>query len=228
MRVPTAATVSSLLVVAGLAAPPAARAQATPAPALALPGSPPQVPAQVPAQVPPQVPPRPLWYGRETLVADGVAAALLTTAVVLILRDPDTAEARVWGNVGNRAALLGVAAGAYALGPPIIHATHGGWKQATIDLALRVGAPLLCGYGGNRLAVLAQYGGIHGRLDRTYLEVGGAIGAGMGYVAAVVVSAAALAYEDAPPAVATPGSRWTPTAGVDAQGAASAGIAGTF
>lgn len=114
------------------------------------------------------------WYGWQTLIVDGtwiVGGPLLGSV-----------------SPGSGAALI---LGGYLLGPPIVHWAHGQVGRGFADLGIRVGAPLVLGTAG----YLIFSGGGNGSSDGILGAVGIVLGAGLGIVAAIVVDAAALAYE---------------------------------
>ena len=149
---------------------------------------PPQSPqAQQPQSSPQQVPAyrtyqqrrikKSQWYGWQTLIVDGswiVGGPLLASV---------SAE--------SGAALI---LGGYFLGPPIVHWAHGQVGRGFADLGIRVGAPVVLGTVGY---LVFTGGGSNGSYDALAGAVGILLGAGLGIVAAIVVDAAALAYEPA-------------------------------
>lgn len=67
------------------------------------------------------------WYGAPILVTDGVAYALLATAIA---------------NEKSAPVVLPLSLAAYTLGGPITHGAHGNWGRAGISLLTRASLPL--------------------------------------------------------------------------------------
>ena len=154
-----------------------------PPPAAAPPAKPPANAAR-PAQVPPysayrrhQNEQRDVWYGWQTLIADG---GWMILGVGL---------GRADGNLGG-----GVALGGYLLGGPIVHWAHGNVGKGFASLGVRIGMPTVLGLIGLVVGVAAS------PHDSSFSDVGGAaVGASIGIVlgvgGAIAIDAAALARE---------------------------------
>jgi hypothetical protein len=121
----------------------------------------------------------------------------------------------------------------YVAGGPTVHFAHGHVAKGFESAALRLGLPFVGGLFGLGLAVASCSNngcGYDGVVDV-------AIGIILGFIAAPIVDAAALAYDEEPrkaPAarLSTPVLRLTPTAGIprDAAGRVTPtlGVSGTF
>jgi hypothetical protein len=92
-------------------------------------------------------------------------------------------------------ALTTVSIGSYSLVPPLIHLAHGHPGKALGSLGLRVGLPAGGGWIGFLIGLVAGGGGLGGLFAGVVAFTIGAIGGG---VAAQVVDAAVLAYDEAP------------------------------
>jgi hypothetical protein len=164
-----------------------------------------QAPAVSPANLVPYEAPQPserVWYGWQTLAADGASLALFTLAFA-DAKSPASSSLAVGGLV------------AYIIGGPIVHAHHGHGGKTVGSLAFRLGLPL----GG------ALLGAAIGQPCRGELGcVGqGALGAAIGIAGAVAIDAALLANEDRPAEHALA----TPFVTVDSK-SACVGVAGRF
>lgn len=111
----------------------------------------------------------PRSYGWQTITADG--ATVVTTILV------SQSESAPW-----------VFLGGYLFSGPVIHWAHGNVGTGFGSLAMRAAAPIAGAYMG---CALDSGGGGYGCLG------GAALGLLAGYITAVTVDAAALAYEDA-------------------------------
>jgi hypothetical protein len=111
------------------------------------------------------------WYGGQTLAVDGASVGLLLVAA------------------GTDAPVVaGIAAFGYALGPPIVHFTHGRVAAGFGSLALRVGLPLLGGSLGASAATC--------HAEEIYCGLAEAgVGILIGISAAITIDAAVLARE---------------------------------
>ncbi len=112
------------------------------------------------------------WYGWQNLVVDGgvmVASAGLGSAN---------------GTAGGVLLVTG-----YVFGGPIVHWSHGQVGRGFASLGIRVGAPLVLGTLG-----FAVFRG-SGSQDEYAGLIGLALGFGFGVLSAIVIDAAALAYE---------------------------------
>jgi hypothetical protein len=123
------------------------------------------------AEPPPPPEPRKHWYGAETLVSDGVSAALLAGGLL------DTAGPY----------FIGASALGYSLGAPVIHFAHRRPVEGFTSFVLRVPAPLLVG-GGTALAYCSRVGG-------EYCGVAGLPPALTLMAVAVVIDAVFLSHE---------------------------------
>ncbi len=149
---------------------------------------------------------RRVWYGWQTLTADGVALILASTA----------------GSSDSSPASLGVASLAvYALGGPVIHAANGSVGKMGLSLAMRVGAPLLLGAG----SYYAAGGGSGGDWGPALIAIGGAV---VGTAGAIAVDAAVLARKDAPSEPKAASLRIMPSVAPARGGGATVGAIGTF
>ena len=157
-------------------------------------------------------------YAWQTLAVDGAALSLM-----------------VVGAARKERELQSLGVGTYAFGPPLVHAAHGRFGRAGIDVASRVVLPVgfgAAGFGAGYLLGSAVGSGRSrdGELHGLVLGlVGAVLGVGGGYVTAVVVDAVVLAAPDKDTARVAAKARPSviPTAAVDAFGG-SLGIAGTF
>jgi hypothetical protein len=154
------------------------------------------------------------WYGYQPLLIDGADLALLL----------------VGGATGSDA-VIGLTLVPYLLGGPIVHAIHGRYATAGIDLGIRVAAPLasaLVGAGiGAALGVGLTSGGGDSSEDAAIgAVVGAVIGFGVGIPAAIAVDAAVLSRE--PVAAPRPsGFQWAPSVRPTKNGA-NVGVMGVF
>jgi hypothetical protein len=114
------------------------------------------------------------WYGRDILVTDGVSIG-----------------AGLGLGLANPGAGLGVFAGGYALGGPIVHLAHGRPLAALGSLALRLGAPTVGLFTGYSIAKVS------GRAedDDAGPAAAALVGVILGYAAAISIDAAVLAHE---------------------------------
>ena len=146
------------------------------------------------------------WYGGQTLAVDGASAGLLLAAA------------------GTGFAPLAVIAGlGYAVGPPIVHFTHGRVAAGFGSLGLRVGLPFV----GGALGAAAT---AHCHDEETYCRVeGAAIGMLIGLSAAITIDAAVLARETVNAKEPVPMSTLHLMPVFDPhRGTAGLGVAGTF
>ncbi len=141
--------------------------------------------------VPPRDPPRSthVWYGYQTLAADGVALALFLPAV-----QPG----------GTQQGLSAMSLVTYSLGAPILHLVHGQADKAFGDVALRVVLPLVTG-------VLGGFAGAANAAARPptcsgaslgcafdaigAIDDGVAVGGMLGMAGAAIIDASVLARE---------------------------------
>lgn len=121
----------------------------------------------------------PRWYGWQTLTTDGAAVVL---GALALASDSTSAQET-----------LGTAAvGAYGLGAPVVHATHGRFAYAGGSLAMRLGGPLAGGLVGLVTGVFLP---IPTESIGQRLVVGMYGGAALGAVGASVIDAAVFARE---------------------------------
>jgi hypothetical protein len=148
-------------------------------------------------------PPKRNWYGWQTLIADAAAAGILAGGLA--------------SSGQTESALLWTSAVTYASAGPLVHVAHGDSRGAGISLGVRVGAPL----GGMvvGLGVGLLIGGVFGatqpqadcgpgpalcpppavELGLLGGVLGAVIGMSAGLIAAPIVDAALLTYEDEAP-----------------------------
>ncbi|MBK7585538.1 MAG: hypothetical protein IPI67_35805 [Myxococcales bacterium] len=151
----------------------------------------PQVMWRPPAQPPWEyssapIKPKRRWYGGQTLIADGASLGAIFAGGAA-----ESSELAVFG-------LLGMFFAA-----PIVHAAHGHAGKPFASLGLRVGLPIVGGFVG---CAADDSDGMFGCLG------GAAAGMFLGLVAASVLDASVIAYEDVPPQRA----KRTPAVGVTA------------
>ena len=156
------------------------------------------------------------WYGWQNLVVDGgvvVASAGLGAAN---------------GSAGGVLAVTG-----YLFGGPIVHWSHGQVGRGFASLGIRVGAPFLFA----TLGYVAFRG--ESRSDDFAGAIGLVLGFGFGVLSAIIIDAAALAYErvddedDQARAItrrrqAQRPITWSPWAGPRTEGGAMFGLSGTL
>jgi hypothetical protein len=143
----------------------------------ATPGSVACPPATPPQAAPIEAKPKRKWYGWQTLTADGAALAMAYAAA---------------NTDGNSSALPLLALGTYALGGPIVHAANGSAGKMGISLGMRVGGPLVLGYGLYALSSSSSNG------DSWGPAIMGAFGVVGGMITAVVIDATVLARKTVP------------------------------
>ena len=165
------------------------------------------------------------WYGWETLLADGVA-----TSFVVLAATTDSSRA------GPPFAYTGVTT--FALGGPIIHATHHRWGIAFADLGIRVGGVFLGALTGALIGSATSSnscGNASSGSDNLCIPSlngaaeGAALGLLFGVVGASVIDSAVLAREkvrDKDDAVQA-GFAWSPTI-APVRGGATAGLVARF
>lgn len=120
--------------------------------------------------------PREVWYGGQTLAADGVALLLVVAGAAL------AGSSGSGGSAGGAVAILGLAT--YVLGGPIVHFAHRNVNGGFGSLGLRVGVPIV---GGAIGCAADDNSGMFGCLG------GAAAGVALGILAAVIIDSAALA-----------------------------------
>lgn len=146
------------------------------------------------------------WYGYQTLLADSVAVSV--------------GVASYYGESVAGAIVAGLL---YAAGAPILHGIRGNALRSGVDVALRLGGPVVCGVVG------IAAGAIVGNPDpRTSgVAVGGSVGLVLGGLVAIAADAALLARQPhEPPKPPKPG-RVTPAI-TPVPGGASVGFGGVF
>lgn len=149
------------------------------------------------------------WYGWQTLVTDGAAIGLVTGGIVLDEASHVSSSVLADGVIG-----LGVAS--YALGGPIVHFAHRNPGRAFASLALRIGLPIILGYGA--IAIIC---GDSGEFCGLVAIPGGALG----IATAITLDASVLARDQVP--VNRAAFSIVPTLRVDRE-RASIGLIGTF
>jgi hypothetical protein len=160
--------------------------------------------------------PRREWYGWQTLLADGASFGL------------------VIAGTHSGGGLLVAGGTSYALAAPLIHAAHANDGAAGISVALRLGLPLAGGLIGS--AAVPYKEGAHysdGYVDDSYGQLFAVLGGvALGMLAASIVDASFLAYDQHATAPASPkpdtkAFRIAPSVG-PLRGGLSAGLTGTF
>ncbi|MGH7435363.1 MAG: hypothetical protein ACRENE_06790 [Polyangiaceae bacterium] len=190
----------------------------------AAPPAPPAPRASPPASPrPPPEEPQRTWYGWQTLLVDGASFLILFAGTGLA----GQTETR-----GEGQALAGLFLVGYLGGGPTVHWAHGHVGRGFGSLGLRVGLPM----GGALLGLLAAASSPASNNGLTGIaDIG--LGFVLGIIAAPIVDAAWLAFDDEPQgepqnARALPALRLTPIAGVprDASGrvAPTLGVGGVF
>jgi hypothetical protein len=147
-----------------------------------------------PRVLPPAAPEAPVWYGWQTLTADGAA---------LVVGVGMTGASAAAGEGSTALATAFIGSGLLLVAAPVVHWGHGHVARGFLDLGLRVAGPLLgllLGVGGDALCSSARSTSV----DSCPALVGVGAVAGMG--AAVALDAAWLAYE--PPAHPGQANAW--------------------
>lgn len=198
MRVAASWIVGSLLL---CATPARAQLDAThseedPPTAAAPPATPPAAPvAPVPRTT------RTKWYGRETLIVDGVSAGVFALGVGV-----------AWSAQGEGMLLFPLAGiVSYGIGAPIVHTTHGNVGRAAASLALRVALPTI----GTEL---------------TSPRPDDSVGLVIGVASAVALDASVFAFEtveETPPARSVRAINLSPVASINPRGSFF-GVGGAF
>ena len=173
-----------------------------PSPAVAPPApiAPPAPVAASPSDLPPPAPPPPpqrVWYGNETLLVDGASFAITVLGAGLSVSSGG-------GGVGTALGLTGTFG--YLLGGPIVHWVHGHAAPGFGDLAIRLFAPgVMAIVGiipgaiiGGQISSCNENGDVPA-LNCGFLW-GFVAGAVVGYLGAIALDAAVLAWEPAPAA----------------------------
>jgi hypothetical protein len=132
------------------------------------------------------IPPQRAWYGGTILGVDALAASLMAVGVA--------------SSSGGLFLGSGVA---FTLGGPIVHGIHRDGGKAVVSLGLRVGLPVVGGLVG---VFAGASGGEDCEGDMCQLSgvaAGGAVGLGLGMVAASALDVTFLAYDSPPPSTNT-------------------------
>jgi len=148
----------------------------------------------------PAAAPRTRWYGWQTLGSDAIALALVPVAIV---------EGGDSSHKAAAAVVIAISGATYLFGAPLIHKLHHEeWTTTWYSFGLRVGLPL----GGGIIGALAgipleqscesnrNKNGFDLDLCATDIAATAILGGAIGVVSAIIVDAAAFAYE---PVVAT-------------------------
>lgn len=160
------------------------------------------------------------WYGWQTLATDGAALLLMGAT----------------GSVDSKQLHSSLVAGGfatYAVAPPLIHLIHGRGQTAAVDVALRLGVPLVAGGVGWAIGVASidshKTGDLKVAIERSLTPVlygiwGMIVGVGVAIVtdAALLANETIVVREARPPAVA-----WSPVVS-PREGGATAGVTGQF
>jgi len=177
--------------------------------------------AQLSAPPPPPEPPRPfaspvtepVWYGWQTLIADGVALGFATGGVVIQQTTPFSPS----GNAGFPLILAGV--GVFLLGAPAIHFRHDHPWEALLSFGRRLTFPITAALLGALFDLM-----LHNAAPIVSL-VGFAV---LGPGACIALDGAATAWDRPPPPAEGPARvEWTPFIGA-ARGSPIAGVAARF
>ncbi len=134
-----------------------------------------------PAVQPPAPRPLPDYYGHQTLVVRGAAAAAIAIAIVAA---DETEGGSLALGVGGALALV--------FGPAVVHAAHGQPRNAALSVGLNLLATSV-GVGAG-VAVGSSAGGDSG----AGAALGGLVGAGMAQLVMLVLDATWLGYADEP------------------------------
>lgn len=166
-------------------------------PAAALGGAAASAAAEAPRH--PASPPKRVWYGWQTLTMDGLSVAVPITLAAA----KSDAAAYAFG-------------GFYLFGPAVVHWTHENVGTGFASVGVRVGSPLV-----GLLAGCAVSCGGRGDYEAAFA------GLFLGYAAAVVLDAAAFAWEDPEPQRYGARPTITPTASIH-RGGGTFGLVGSF
>jgi hypothetical protein len=146
------------------------------------------------------------WYGYYNLSADTAAFGALAYGLSRPY-DNDAGEGLAWTSLFI-----------YGAGGPIIHWAHGNVGTGFASMGMRVGGPIVLAFAGCALdSNKSEFGCL----------AGGALGALLGVVGAVVVDASVLAYKETELPPARYGIRFMPTGSI-AKERATFGIAAVF
>jgi hypothetical protein len=151
--------------------------------------------------------PERIWYGWQTLAADG-GSILLGGVTALVTQSNAKLE-----NLGPGLFLAG-----YGLGAPIVHFAHGNAGGGGASIALRLGLPLVGGIAGFALAPSHSDWSTLG-----YIGLGMLLGAG----GAAVIDASVLAYNETKLAPKNEALHVVPSVGF-VRGKPALGLSGTF
>lgn len=176
-------------------------------------GGPPGMAPYAPAPyAPPVQVTREVSYAHQTLIADGIAGALVIGGA--LQRDP-------YGAV----VLAALGADVYLLGAPIVHFANRQFMGGLKSLGVRVGLPMLGAVVGNLVgpkdAVACDVGG--SCPDPEDSTIGLVVGAGFGALAAIAIDARYFARKR----VTTLAPSWAPTVGYSRAGL-TVGVGGSF
>jgi len=173
-----------------------------PAPGAAQPPAQPTAPRRSPSL---KKPTERVSFGHEIIFVDGISAGLMLLGVLIAEQDKQDAGASV----------AAVGAFGYALGPPVLHWSHGQGAGGFASFGLRAGLPFVGGLvGAGACGITNEQGGCTPAV----------VGAIAGAVSAVVLDTKFLANYEAPRAGAL---RFAPTASA-APGRASLGLVGSW
>jgi hypothetical protein len=139
-----------------------------------------------------------VWYGWQTLTADGISALVGGTGIVTSLK-----------GVGAAEGLMAVGFASFELNGPVIHLANGQWKRAAGSAGLRWGLPAAGLVLGFLVGEAAGSGSTHpactgvncndwGAPELLAPVAGALIGSGIGMISASIVDASWLAYKPAP------------------------------
>jgi hypothetical protein len=154
------------------------------------------------------------WYGYQPLLIDSADLALL-----------------VVGGATGSDTVMGLTLVPYLLGGPIVHAIHGRYATAGIDLGIRVAAPLASALVGAGIGAALGVGLSSGDGDSSTnagigAVIGAVIGFGVGIPAAIAIDASVLSREPVP-APRPSGFQWAPSVRPTKNGA-NLGVIGVF
>jgi len=165
------------------------------------------------------------WYGYQTLASDGAALGLLVAGLTSSER-----SGMAWAGVAT-----------YALGAPVVHASHGNWGSGGKSLLLRTGSPIVGCAVGAMVGILAtpfapadpdqsEHGDGHLSMGiplriAAYTAIGGMVG---GAAIASFFDASTFAHEKKQRVTASSTTlQWRPTVSA-LPGGATGGVVGQF
>ncbi len=129
-------------------------------------------------------PPNRVWYGGPILGFDALAVALVMA-----------------GAASESGAVLVSSGLVYIAGGPVVHGTHHNGGKAVASLGLRVGLPFLGGLVGVHAGSSSRNGCSGEMCGLGGAVAGGALGVGVGMIAASAIDISLLAYESKPESV---------------------------